>query len=160
MKTFNLLSFLLCSLTFGQAQAQNATTLLQAYLDVKNTLVASKHSEASEAAQKLLLQLKDFSSAELTSEQEKIWETQKTSMLTSTESIAIAKNLEKQRTAFAALSVDFWVLVKAFNPTTETLYYDYCPMKKSYWISKEEPIKNPYYGSSMLSCGKVTEKLN
>lgn len=160
MKTFNVLSFLLCSLTFAQAQSQNSPALLSAYLDIKNALVASKLSEATEGAQKLLLQLKDFSTAGLTEEQAKIWETQKASLLTSTESILVAKNLEKQRTAFAALSVDFWMLAKALNPRGETIYYDYCPMKKTYWISKEEPIKNPYYGSSMLTCGKVTEKIN
>ncbi|MAQ74933.1 MAG: hypothetical protein CL613_01215 [Aquimarina sp.] len=30
-------------------------------------------------------------------------------------------------------------------------------MKKAYWLSKEKDIKNPYYGSSMLTCGKVAE---
>ena len=33
-------------------------------------------------------------------------------------------------------------------------------MKKAYWVSQESEIKNPYYGSSMLSCGKVIEKLD
>jgi hypothetical protein len=29
-----------------------------------------------------------------------------------------------------------------------------------YWISVDEPIKNPYYGSKMLTCGSITEKSN
>lgn len=37
------------------------------------------------------------------------------------------------------------------------VYYQYCPMKKAYWLSMEKEIKNPYYGSSMLTCGKVIE---
>ena len=28
-----------------------------------------------------------------------------------------------------------------------------CPMVNKPWIQKEGPIKNPYYGSEMLSCG-------
>ena len=30
-------------------------------------------------------------------------------------------------------------------------------MKKAAWLSSEKQIKNPYYGSSMLTCGEVTE---
>jgi len=32
-------------------------------------------------------------------------------------------------------------------------------MKKSSWLSNDTSIKNPYYGSSMLTCGKVTGTL-
>ncbi|RYF82932.1 MAG: DUF3347 domain-containing protein, partial [Chitinophagaceae bacterium] len=35
----------------------------------------------------------------------------------------------------------------------------YCPMKKALWLSNEKAIKNPYYGSAMLTCGKVTETI-
>jgi hypothetical protein len=29
--------------------------------------------------------------------------------------------------------------------------------KGANWLSKENAIKNPYYGSSMLTCGKTVE---
>jgi hypothetical protein len=29
----------------------------------------------------------------------------------------------------------------------------YCPMVKASWVQKEETIRNPYYGASMLECG-------
>jgi hypothetical protein len=32
--------------------------------------------------------------------------------------------------------------------------------KGAFWISKEKGVKNPYYGKSMLTCGKVTETLD
>jgi hypothetical protein len=35
----------------------------------------------------------------------------------------------------------------------------YCPMKKANWLSSSATIKNPYYGNSMLTCGKVVETL-
>ncbi len=41
----------------------------------------------------------------------------------------------------------------------EPVYYQYCPMKDSNWLSKEETIKNPYYGAQMLSCGKTVETI-
>jgi hypothetical protein len=33
-------------------------------------------------------------------------------------------------------------------------------MKKAYWISEEKGIENPYYGTGMLTCGKVTETIH
>jgi len=33
-------------------------------------------------------------------------------------------------------------------------------MKKAVWLSNEKAIKNPYYGSQMLTCGKVVETIN
>jgi hypothetical protein len=29
-------------------------------------------------------------------------------------------------------------------------------MKKASWLSSEKTIKNPYFGSAMLSCGELT----
>jgi hypothetical protein len=42
---------------------------------------------------------------------------------------------------------------------TSTLYQQYCPMKKAYWLSETPTIKNPYYGKEMPTCGKTTETL-
>ena len=30
----------------------------------------------------------------------------------------------------------------------------YCPMVNRSWLQKEQSIRNPYYGSSMLTCGE------
>jgi len=32
-------------------------------------------------------------------------------------------------------------------------------MKKTYWLSNEAAIKNPYYGNAMLNCGNVTDTM-
>jgi hypothetical protein len=31
----------------------------------------------------------------------------------------------------------------------------YCPMIRKSWVQKDEKIQNPYYGSSMLTCGEI-----
>lgn len=33
----------------------------------------------------------------------------------------------------------------------------YCPMVKKSWVQKESEIRNPYLGSSMLTCGSFTK---
>jgi len=35
----------------------------------------------------------------------------------------------------------------------------YCPMVKASWVQSSEQIKNPYYGSSMLTCGTIKGSL-
>ena len=48
--------------------------------------------------------------------------------------------------------------------TNKTLYQDFCPMandgKGAIWLSEFEDIKNPFFGSKMLKCGKVQKKIN
>ncbi|MFY7963827.1 MAG: mercury transporter, partial [Chitinophagaceae bacterium] len=67
-----------------------------------------------------------------------------------------------QRDHFTSLSKNMYELLKAAKANT-TVYYQYCPMfnngKGANWLSKEATIKNPYYGSMMLSCGKVQETI-
>ncbi|RYF79677.1 MAG: DUF3347 domain-containing protein, partial [Chitinophagaceae bacterium] len=46
---------------------------------------------------------------------------------------------------------------KALKPGNEPIYLQYCPMKNASWLSSAKQIRNPYYGSSMLTCGEVTE---
>jgi hypothetical protein len=69
-----------------------------------------------------------------------------------------AGKMDHQRTHFALLSKDVNDLIKIFG-TKQKLYQDYCPMydagKSGYWISEIKDIKNPYYGSEMLSCGRI-----
>ncbi|MEJ7693542.1 DUF3347 domain-containing protein [Daejeonella sp.] len=73
--------------------------------------------------------------------------------------IAGTKDIKVQRAAFADLSTLMISTAKTEKLSSEPVYRVYCPMKKSYWLSSEKVVKNPYYGSSMLSCGKVEATL-
>ena len=73
-----------------------------------------------------------------------------------TQSISETNAIEKQRRHLDMLSKDMYALLKV-SKYEEPIYYQYCPMKDSNWLSKEETIKNPYYGSQMMSCGKTVE---
>jgi nitrous oxide reductase accessory protein NosL len=70
--------------------------------------------------------------------------------------------IEHQREHFVMLSKDINDLIKTFG-TKQKLYQDYCPMadegKGAIWISETKEIKNPYYGSQMLTCGSVKKEL-
>lgn len=46
-------------------------------------------------------------------------------------------------------------LVQSAMLSAQPVYLDYCPMKKSYWLSSEKAIQNPYYGKEMPACGSI-----
>ncbi|MFV5684126.1 DUF3347 domain-containing protein [Flavobacterium sp. GB2R13] len=70
--------------------------------------------------------------------------------------------IDHQREHFVMLSKDINDLIKTFG-TKQKLYQDYCPMadegKGAIWISETKEIKNPYYGSTMLTCGSIKKTL-
>jgi hypothetical protein len=78
------------------------------------------------------------------------------------EHIADTKDAKHQRDHFDSLSLNIYDLIKVSKQETPT-YYQFCPMandgKGATWLSKENVVKNPYYGSMMMSCGKVTETI-
>lgn len=135
--TFALVSF-----------AQDSVNPLSGYYTIKDALVKSDGKSASIAIQSFK---KDVSSDATLSKN--------TALANAIEKFAAAKNIEKQRAVFNELSTSFWEAIKA-KSTKQTVYYQYCPMKKAYWLSQNSEIQNPYYGSSMLNCGKVVETLN
>ncbi|MDA3616674.1 DUF3347 domain-containing protein [Polluticaenibacter yanchengensis] len=141
-KTFLSLALMLSGIS---AFAYDTETLLNNYINLKNALVNSDSKAASEAAATLYQSVKNEGEF-----------TQKAELLQATEKLSKAGSIEKQRSLLNDVSVAMWKLVDNEEKVNQTIYYQYCPMKKSYWLSKEKEIKNPYYGASMLTCGKVT----
>jgi Protein of unknown function (DUF3347) len=157
MKTRIIILTLLLSY---QLKAQNNDlSLLTAYLDIKDALISNRAADAGKAAIGLTTAISKIKITEGNDAVSTAWNQHKDNLLKQAEVIANSKDIEKQRSAFAELSLSYWPIVK-LTTTGETLYYDYCPMKKSYWISAEESIKNPYYGAKMLTSGEIIERIN
>ncbi len=70
--------------------------------------------------------------------------------------LGAAKDLAAARTAFGELSD---ALVKYAETSGSALpagiHVAYCPMADKPWMQKGTDIKNPYYGSQMLTCGSI-----
>ena len=137
--------------------------IINGYLKIKNALSNDKSKEATTAAT-------DFVNAVLATNSEKIDSKLIDKYKTITESAKkqadlIVSNdgkIAEQRTHFAVLSKDITNLIATFG-TDKKLYQDYCPMynegKNGYWISEIKEIRNPYYGSEMLSCGGMIKEI-
>ena len=80
---------------------------------------------------------------------------------TQAQSLAAAKNLAEAREAFKGLSATLVEGLESgqWNLDSGSAYLIYCPMVKSHWLQDDKAIRNPYYGSSMLTCGTISKKL-
>jgi len=162
MKILKTLSIMLM-LAMG-AQAVKASILadnpvdkiVNAYLDVKNALASDNGNVAETKAKDLVAAL---SANTLSADQEKTFAKYRDKLLFDARHISSVNTVDHQREHFASLSNNMYELLKALKSNTATLYEQYCPMKKAYWLSESQQIKNPYFGSQMPTCGKVTATL-
>ena len=155
-KIFLIVAFI--GTTFVQQSfAQDSTKvqpsqLLHSYLDIKNALVADNANTASMKAEEFVKTLNGI-------DPKIINEATRDALLKDASHISKTKDIAHQREHFATFSTNMYALAKTVKLTTQPVYYAYCPMKKTRWLSTEIAIKNPYFGSSMLTCGKVEETL-
>ena len=72
------------------------------------------------------------------------------------------KDIESLRNSFKSISPAVIELVHLMPPSAKvapTIRQAYCPMAKASWLQTGEIVTNPYFGSAMLRCGKVTETI-
>jgi hypothetical protein len=64
------------------------------------------------------------------------------------------------RESFGRLTDAVIRYVKASKaPLGDGVNVAYCPMAKKYWLQRGAKIRNPYYGKSMLECGRLNDGL-
>lgn len=126
--------------------------LLPIYYNVKDALVAGNATLAALKAGELVKALNSADAKTVSG-------ANRERLLEHAGKIAENKDLKSQREHFAELSNDIIAFAKTSKLSTEPVYHLYCPMKKSNWLSSEKTVKNPYYGSAMLTCGKVVDTL-
>lgn len=136
----------------GFAQHDHTTDkapgLLPSYYNIKDALVMGNATLAATKAAELVKAISDI-------DEKIINKAAKESLQKHTGMIAASKDLKSQREHFSAVSEDVIALAKTVKLSDAPAYQMYCPMKKSNWLSNEKTVKNPYYGSAMLTCGKV-----
>lgn len=136
--------------------------IIDSYLAVKDALVSDNAPEAASKSQTLVSALKSFDIS--STEAEDLEELERLQV----EATAFAEKLGTedivaQRESFQALSVTLKDFLKIAG-TDRTIYHQYCPMYKNntggMWLSANEDIKNPLFGSAMLTCGRVEETIS
>lgn len=136
--------------------------VFDSYFALKDALVRSDAAAAAVQAAKLRKALDAVKMDLLQTDEHAAWMKTGAAMQTDAAHIAETKTLDRQREYFVSLSENMYALRKAAS-TAGTVYYQHCPMyndgKGANWLSREKSVKNPYYGSEMLTCGKTTETI-
>ena len=162
LKTFSIIMMLTLSVSLASAQKTantNIDKITTAYLGVKNALAAGNGTTAGAKSKELFNALSTQPDKGLKPDQQKLLAGYLEKLKFDSRHISETTVVDHQREHFASLSKNLYEVLKGLKMNTSTIYMDYCPMKKAYWLSKDTTIKNPYFGSAMLDCGKVTATL-
>jgi hypothetical protein len=137
-------------------------TVFDNYFIVKDAMISSDGNATSIASKELFIAINNVKMDKLEMDVHMVWMKVLNQIKEDAEHIADTKDIKHQRDHFTTLSKDIYALLKVAKYDVP-VYFQYCPMyndgKGANWLSKENAVKNPYYGSMMLSCGKVTETI-
>ncbi len=132
------------------------------YFAVKDALVRTDGATASTSSKTLFTEINNVKMDKLSMDVHMAWMKVFENLKEDAEHIADIKDIGRQRDHFISLSKNIYEVMKISKQETPT-YYQFCPMandgKGANWLSKENAIKNPYYGSQMLNCGNTVETI-
>lgn len=130
------------------------------YFILQKALVKSDAQQVASSAGELQYAIADVPMSALGIEAHTTWMEVNEKLARDAKAIASSDDLNKQRVLFASISLNMHILAKVAC-LREPIYYNNCPMFKNgqgaNWLSDQKEIKNPYYGSQMLTCGKTIE---
>lgn len=143
-------------------ERRTTSQIIDNYLAIKNALVQDDSKSAANFGQILSESAKIFDVSEYEGntlvEVKEILEV----IIEHGEHISYS-DIAHQREHFEIMTTDFVDLI-AIAGTDRTLHKQFCPMyddgKGGIWLSESEEIKNPLYGSKMLTCGSVEDVLS
>ena len=144
---------------------QQLTEVYNASLELTDSFVAGEAENASNNSSVVKAALGKVDMGLLkSSEAHMDWMMNLKEMNMALDQISSATDIKAQRTAYASFNQALYKSIKAFGTTSSTVFYQHCPMaldnNGGFWLSDNKEIKNPYFGSSMLTCGSTKETIN
>jgi len=143
-------------------ETNQLTVVFDTYFALKDALVKTDGNTASAKAKDLETAINAVKMDKLPMNVHTVWMKVLKDLKEDAEHINGTKDISHQRDHFMSLSKNMYELIKVAKPT-EAVYYQFCPMandgKGANWLSKESGVKNPYYGSQMLTCGRTVETI-
>ena len=138
---------------------QQLADIADAYLLVKDALVATDSEQAATTAKQIMETLPKVDMTLVNGDAHIYWMEQLNALQAHGEKITTLTDVEEQRKQFDFFSQALIKTIKVFGIPDDTLYVQHCPMANNNegadWISKEEIVQNPYFGDKMLTCGLV-----
>lgn len=137
--------------------------LYAAYLKWKDALVNDNFAEAQNPATNMKSVLDKINMSLFKGDAHNAWMDYQGGLRRSLEHVEHFSDIEQLRKAFQPVSAIMIEMTNTFTPLEKAIYVQHCPMadsnKGADWLSLEKEIRNPYFGSSMLTCGAVTKEI-
>lgn len=154
------------SMTSQDSKQEQKQSLLSpvynAYFAIKDALIKGDGKTAAAKAKELYSAVDAVPMEKLSASEHTVWMKYMKDISYNAEHIKSTTEVDHQREHFAKLSPAMYEVMKDIK-ADYPVYYDHCPMyndgKGANWLSKESGIKNPYYGSQMLTCGSTKETI-
>jgi hypothetical protein len=165
MKKILLTGIVVVAAFFQQGMAQDRTVstqlspLLSLYYNIKDALVSSNAATVATQAAEFAKVAASVDMTSMPAATHSAYMPLAEKLLADAKAMSATKDISKQRESFKTFSDNFYLLAKAVPLSAQPVYQEYCPMKKAYWLSSSNAIKNPYYGNQMLTCGKVSDTI-
>lgn len=156
MKTFFLILMSWAGLMVTSAQNENWKSVLQEYLILEEALVRADVGTSKTALVKMQQKLNALDEKNMSETVQNETKLLKEQLSLPDSSVKISG----LRSKFKQISERMIVLAENKVFAEETLYVLYCPMRDASWLDDTKEVYNPYYGKSMLRCGKVTATIN
>ncbi|WP_207534416.1 DUF3347 domain-containing protein [Desertivirga arenae] len=139
----------------SKKQAAYNDSFTNGYLAIKDKLVLNDSVSTKKLSIEFYEKLKGYSPKNVPADSVEIFNKLKDKLVSYAGKMASTQNVNRQRESFSPMSQLFWRMSGIIKMSTESLYYQQCPMTGVTWVSRENTIKNPYYPKNMLTCGKV-----
>lgn len=165
MKKILLTGIVLVAAFFQQGMAQDRTVstqlspLLSLYYNIKDALISGNAAIVTANANDFVKAAASVDMTSMPAATHAAYTPLSAKLQADAKAMADAKDISKQREYFKTFSDNFYLLAKTVPLSAKPVYQEYCPMKKAYWLSSSNAIKNPYYGNQMLTCGKVSDTI-
>jgi len=142
---------------------QQLDHVYQFYFELHAALSQDKFELSPKTASKLLAALEKVDHKSLKREAHQAWMKSLKALRTSSSKIITANDIEQARTGFDSFSQTIIAVAKTFGSEQHKLLIYNCPMAFDYrgadWLQNKEGTENPYFGSTMFSCGTQKDDL-
>lgn len=127
--------------------------ILEEYLKIVETLASDKTDGVADAAKKIDALAANLSPSLVTGEHASHYKSIPGKISDGAKKLALAKDISSLRTALVDLSKPMVMWTSMSKPPGINVMY--CSMNPGSWLQKGKKIRNPYYGSKMLTCGEI-----
>ena len=143
---------------------EQLSSVAKAYFSLKDALVSTDSMLAVSSSIVVLNAAEKVDMALIKGEAHIYWMEQLKAIQSHARKITELNDIEEQRKQFDFLSQALIKSIKVFGVDEDTFYVQYCPMAidsdGATWLSEHKKILNPYFGSTMLHCGKILDTID